>query len=53
MPPPLIPLGHFFDNPERALARLSPDGGALSWLAPRDGVLNVWVRDATGGEPCP
>ena len=51
--PPLIPLGHFFDNPERALARLSPDGTRISWLAPRDGVLNVWVRDATGGEAVP
>ncbi len=53
MPPPLIPLGHFFDNPERALARLSPDGTRISWLAPREGVLNVWVRDAAGGEPVP
>jgi dipeptidyl aminopeptidase/acylaminoacyl peptidase len=53
MPPPLIPLRHLFDNPERTLARLSPDGGRLSWLAPRDGVLNVWVRDRAGGEPWP
>ena len=53
MPAPLIPLGHFFDNPERALARLSPDGLRLSWLAPRDGVLNVWVRDVDGGQPVP
>lgn len=53
MAPPLIPLGHFFDNPERALARLSPDGTRISWLAPRDGVLNVWVRDAAGGEAVP
>jgi dipeptidyl aminopeptidase/acylaminoacyl peptidase len=51
--PPLIPLRHLFDNPERALARLSPDGGRLSWLAPRDGVLNVWVRERAGGEPWP
>ena len=51
--PPLIPLSHLFDNPERALARLSPDGTKLSWVAPRDGVLNVWVRDRAGGEPVP
>ena len=51
--PPLIPLGHFFDNPERALARISPDGTRISWLAPVDGVLNVWVRDAAGGEAVP
>lgn len=53
MTPPLIPLGHFFDNPERAVARLSPDGACISWLAPRDGVLNVWVRDVAGGEAVP
>ncbi len=51
--PPLIPLRHLFDNPERALARLSPDGTRLSWVAPRDGVLNVWVRDRAGGEAVP
>jgi dipeptidyl aminopeptidase/acylaminoacyl peptidase len=50
---PLIPLRHLFDNPERAGARLSPDGRRISWLAPRDGVLNVWVRDVEGGEPWP
>lgn len=53
MTPPLIPLRHLFDNPERALARLSPDGRRLSWLAPREGVLNVWVRDIGGGEAVP
>mgnify|MGYP002784888303 FL=1 len=51
--PPLIPLRHLFDNPERALARVSPDGARLSWLAPRDGVLNVWVAPADGGEARP
>lgn len=53
MTPPLIPLRHLFDNPERALARVAPDGSRLSWLAPRDGVLNVWVRDLDGGEAVP
>jgi dipeptidyl aminopeptidase/acylaminoacyl peptidase len=51
--PPLIPLRDLFDNPERALTRLSPDGRRLSWLAPRDGVLNVWVRERAGGEARP
>lgn len=50
---PLIPLRHLFDNPERAAARLSPDGRRLSFLAPRDGVLNVWVRDVEGGDAWP
>lgn len=46
---PLIPLGQFFDNPERAAARLSPDGGTISYIAPRDGILNVWVSHRNGG----
>lgn len=50
---PLIPLRHLFDNPERASARISPDGRHLSWLAPRDGVLNVWVAPVDGGEAHP
>jgi dipeptidyl aminopeptidase/acylaminoacyl peptidase len=51
--PPLIPLRDLFGDPERALARLSPDGRRLSWLAPRDGVMNVWVRDRERGEAQP
>jgi dipeptidyl aminopeptidase/acylaminoacyl peptidase len=47
-PAPIIPLEHFFQNPERALTRLSPDGRRLSWIAPYDGVLNVWVADRDG-----
>ena len=39
----LIPRGVLFGNPDRANVQISPDGKALSWLAPRDGVLNVWV----------
>lgn len=40
---PLIPRAKLFGNPSRAAGRLSPDGKWLSWLAPKDGVLNVWV----------
>ncbi len=40
---PLIPRKLLFDNPERTQARISPNGASLSWLAPQDGVLNVWV----------
>jgi dipeptidyl aminopeptidase/acylaminoacyl peptidase len=32
-----------FGNPDRTQARISPDGSWLSWLAPQDGVLNMWV----------
>ncbi|MEO1585487.1 MAG: S9 family peptidase [Planctomycetota bacterium] len=40
---PLIPRDVLFGNPERANVGISPEGGMLSWLAPVDGVLNVWV----------
>ena len=39
----LIPRDVIFGNPDRTLARISPDGGHVSWLAPNEGVLNVWV----------
>lgn len=41
--PPLIERAKFFGNPSKINGRLSPDGQWLSWIAPRDGVLNVWV----------
>ena len=44
--PSLIPRTSFFGNPTKTAARLSPDGKWLSWIAPRDGVLNVWVAPA-------
>ncbi len=40
---PLIPRKLLFGNPDRAMVQISPDGQRLSWLAPLDGVLNVWV----------
>ena len=40
---PLIPREVLFGNPERMGPRLSPDGESLAFLAPKDGVLNVWV----------
>jgi dipeptidyl aminopeptidase/acylaminoacyl peptidase len=39
----LIPRDVLFGNPTRTAASLSPDGKTLAYLAPRDGVLNVWV----------
>lgn len=42
----LIPRETLFGNPERARPRLSPDGKRLAFLAPEDGVLNVWVAPA-------
>lgn len=40
---PLIPRSILFGNPDRAMVRLSPDGQQIGFLAPRDGVLNVWI----------
>ena len=39
----MIPRSVLFGNPERANARVSPNGKWLSFLAPVDGILNVWV----------
>ena len=41
--PTLIPRSVLFGNPQRASARVSPNGKWLSYLAPVDGILNVWV----------
>jgi dipeptidyl aminopeptidase/acylaminoacyl peptidase len=39
----LIPRAKLFGNPARADCQISPDGRWLSWLAPKDGVLNIWL----------
>jgi dipeptidyl aminopeptidase/acylaminoacyl peptidase len=39
----LIPRSVLFGNPERVSPRISPNGTQLAWIAPRDGVLNVWI----------
>lgn len=44
---PIIPRDALFGNPVKAAGRISPDGQWLSWIAPRDGVLNVWVAPAS------
>jgi dipeptidyl aminopeptidase/acylaminoacyl peptidase len=41
----LIARSALFGNPEKAQARVSPDGKYISFIAPRDGVLNVWVAE--------
>jgi dipeptidyl aminopeptidase/acylaminoacyl peptidase len=41
---PLIPRDVLFGNPERANPQISPDGAQLGYLAPVNGVLNVWIR---------
>ncbi len=42
--PPLIPRQDLFGNPDKASPRISPDGKRLAYLAPDEGVLNVWIR---------
>jgi dipeptidyl aminopeptidase/acylaminoacyl peptidase len=44
--PPLVPRDVFFGNPDKASVQLSPDGKQVSYLAPVNGVLNVWVGPA-------
>jgi len=39
----LIPRAKLFGNPTRIDCQISPDGHWLSWLAPQDGVLNIWL----------
>ncbi len=43
MKAPLIPREVLFGNPKRAQARLSHDGKWISFQAPVNGVLNIWV----------
>src|SRR5438876_11820346 len=39
----LIPRKDIFGNPTRTLPAISPDGRNIAYIAPRDGVLNVFV----------
>src|SRR3989338_1043443 len=41
---PLIPREVLFGNPERFSPHISPDAKKIAYIAPKDGVLNVWVR---------
>ncbi len=43
---PLIPREVFFGNPDKITPCLSPDGTRISYLAPVNGVMNVWVGPA-------
>jgi dipeptidyl aminopeptidase/acylaminoacyl peptidase len=48
--PPLIPREVLFGNPDKAALRISPDGRHIAFLAPVNGVLNVWVAATTAPE---
>jgi len=43
---PLIPREALFGNPSRAGGQISPDGQWLAWMAPHEGVMNVWLAPA-------
>ena len=45
----LIPRSVLFGNPERTSPEISPDGGSLAWIAPHEGVLNLWVAPIASG----
>ncbi|MEM5515449.1 S9 family peptidase [Henriciella sp. AS95] len=42
----LIDRSAIFGNAEKTQGRISPDGQYVSWIAPVDGVTNVWVAPA-------
>ncbi|WP_437304048.1 S9 family peptidase [Sorangium sp. So ce388] len=42
----LVPRRLLFGNPDRMSPQISPDGQRLGFLAPSEGVLNVWVGPA-------
>ncbi len=50
----VIPRAALFGDPKRVQARISPDGQWISWLACREGTLNVWlapVEDLDAARP--
>jgi hypothetical protein len=46
--PPLIPRATFTHASRRDRPSLSPDGKWLAYLAPVEGVANIWVREVGG-----
>lgn len=51
---PLIPREVLFGNPDKARARISHDGQRLAYLAPVEGVLNIWegpLDDVNAAKP--
>ena len=46
-PAPLIPREALFGNPTRSGGQISPDGAWLAWMAPHEGVMNVWLAPAS------
>jgi dipeptidyl aminopeptidase/acylaminoacyl peptidase len=49
-PPPTIAMKDFFKNPEKASFRISPDGRYISYRAPWNSRMNIFVQPVGGGE---
>jgi dipeptidyl aminopeptidase/acylaminoacyl peptidase len=49
----LIPRDVLFGNPERLSPAVSPDGRRIAYVAPVDGILNVWVGTLGGDDAKP
>lgn len=50
----LIPRATLFGNPDKAMVSISPDGQRIAYLAPKDGVLNVYlatIDDVANAKP--
>lgn len=47
--PPMIPRSVLFQDPAADSPRLSPDGRRLAYLSNEAGVMNIRVRDLSGG----
>src|SRR5687768_7246288 len=45
-PAQLIERTQLLGNPVQQFGGISPDGQWLSWLAPREGVMNLWIAPA-------
>ena len=43
---PIIPRALLFGNPTRIAPQICPDGRRISFIAPLDGVLNIWIAPA-------
>ncbi len=50
---PLISRDILFGNPDKANPKISPDGKYISYVAPLDGVLNIWVEETEKAEARP
>src|SRR5690349_3467425 len=49
-PAPLIERAKLLANSGRQFTRISPDGQWLSWLAPYEGVMNLWIAPTAAPE---